>query len=263
MSRPRFFSQPLSDEPTIGEDVDFELEPSDFHHLARVMRIDVGEQIEIVTRDSWACYVVEVHALSDDIVTGRVIDEIKAPEGAYHVGLFFGLSKGDKNDIIVRQAVEIGADSVYPVIFERSIIKLDEKKRATRHERLQKIAHSAAMQSHRASVPVVYPIADLDSSDTLAALSSFDALFVLWEEEDGATLKSAVESYMSENTRATRFACIVGPEGGISHREIELLKHAGCVSASLGPTILRVDTANAVTLGVLRALLLERASDVD
>ena len=140
-------------------------------------------------------------------------------------------------------------------MFERSVVKLDAKKIETRSQRLVKIAKSAAQQSHRSFIPTVKNIAALSKDCTREALMSYDHLYVLWEEAQGATLLDAVRSDLIASKAADSFACIVGPEGGITREEVEFLKSCGAQSVTLGSTILRVDTANAVTLGVVCALL--------
>jgi len=216
------------------------------HHLSRVMRIRVGEEMELVLRDSWNVYRVVVESLTDDTLTAKVEEEMLLPRRPYMLSLVFGLSKGGKNDSIVRQAVEIGADRLMPALFERTVTKLDEKKASARRARLQSIAQSAAQQSHRISVPEVYMPGTL--TDLEDEFSEVDHLFVLWEESEPIPLSKAIEEHVSGSDGNVMF--VIGPEGGISSDEIEYLKRFGAIVCSLGATILRVDTANAVALGV-------------
>lgn len=258
MTLPRFFCNPQPNASySVGDDVVFTFEESDLHHIAHVMRVAVGEQIEIVVRDSWQALRVEVIAFESDGLRARITEVLSRSETACTVGLFFGLSKGDKNDTIVRQAVEIGANELYPCLFERSVVKLDAKKTATRHARLQKIAQSAAQQSHRSAIPAVAAPASLSSPEVREALASYDVLYVLWEETLDNSLVTLVENALVSCEHPRRFGCVVGPEGGITQKEIDYLVEIGAQLATLGPTILRVDTANAVTLGVLCSLILK------
>lgn len=258
MALPRFFSKPQpTTEFVVGDEVLFSLEESDFHHMVHVMRIVVGEQVEIVVRDSWQALRVEVLAFENGTICARLIEILSRNEASCSVGLFFGLSKGDKNDTIIRQSVEIGADELYPCLFERSVVKLDAKKAETRHARLQKIAQSAAQQSHRSAIPMVSAPQELTSQEIREALESFDVLYVLWEETLENTFAKLVEKAFASDEKPHRFGCIVGPEGGITQKEIDYLVDLGAQPATLGPTILRVDTANAVTLGVLCSLIFE------
>lgn len=262
MAVPRFFSKPQPEAIYHeGDETHFSFEESDLHHMSHVMRVNVGEQIEIVVRDTWQALLVEVVSFENDMLKARIVNVLSRSETSSTVGLFFGLSKGDKNDTIVRQAVEIGADELFPCLFERSVVKLDEKKTATRHARLEKIAQSAAQQAHRSAIPKVAAPAALTSQGMHDALASFDVLFVLWEETREHTLTKLVEKACESDSAPRRFGCVVGPEGGITQKEIDYLVGLGAQTASLGPTILRVDTANAVTLGVLCSILFERELD--
>lgn len=255
MSLPRFFSRPTEQKYKCGAIATLEFEPSDYHHIVHVMRISVGEETEVVIRDSWCAYKMKVLAFNDPSISFEVLEVLASAQPPFTVALFFGLSKGDKNDTIVRQAVEIGAHHIYPVLFSRSIVKLDEKKTQTRNERLRKIAQSAAQQSHRQTIPEVHNIASLSNVDTIHALRTYDKVFVLWEETQGASLAALLRESLSHAKSGESFACVVGPEGGITREEIELLCETGAQCASLGSSILRVDTANAVALGIVCSLL--------
>lgn len=260
MSLPRFFSKPVALEFDTGQSVTLEFEPSDYHHIVHVMRVCVGEETEVVVRDTWRAYRMKVIGFCEPSIVFEVLEVLEMAQPSHKIALFFGLSKGDKNDTIVRQAVEIGAHALYPVLFSRSVVKLDEKKIVARSERLRKIAQSAAQQSHRQTIPQVCDIASLGDVTTLQYLDSYDHVYVLWEETQGITLTKLINESLATAREDESFACVVGPEGGITREEIELLVEHGALCASLGSSILRVDTANAVTLGVLCALLGEASS---
>lgn len=259
MSLPRFFVAHRDGEFASGDLAFFELESADFHHVAHVMRLREGEELEVVMRDSWQGYRVKFTGLNEPYFECVIVEPLVIAPNAHPIGLFFGLSKGDKNDRIVRQAVEIGADFIYPVLFERSIVKLDEAKRAQRSERLRKIAQSAAQQAHRQAIPQVARISELKNADIKEALEHYDYVYVLWEETQGSLFTKILKSDIERAQPHARFAAVVGPEGGITSGEVDYLKNCGAQAASLGTSILRVDTANAVTLGLLCSMLQEGA----
>lgn len=260
MSLPRFFVEHRNGEFVPGEPAYFTLDPADYHHVAHVMRLREGEELEVIMRDSWQGYHVKFVGLREPNLLCEIVEPLAIAPNAHSVGLFFGLSKGDKNDRIVRQAVEIGADFIHPLLFERSVVKLDETKRAQRTERLQKIAQSAAQQAHRQVIPQVAPIAELKDADIKAELEGYDFVYVLWEETQGSLFTKQLKSDIEQAQPHAKFAVVVGPEGGITAGEVDYLVTCGAQTASLGPSILRVDTANAVTLGLLCSLLQESAS---
>ena len=167
------------------------------------------------------------------------------------VTLFQGVAKGDKMDSIVRQAVEVGAEKVVPVLTARCVVRLDAAKRAAKGERWRRIAKSAAEQAKRASVPEVCDPVDL--SDALRLLAAYDRVVVLWEERRVRALSETLADLRGHENATV--ALIVGPEGGLTAEEVELLTAGGAVVASLGPTVLRTETAAVVSLALAVATL--------
>ena len=149
-------------------------------------------------------------------------------------------------DAIVRQAVEVGAEEIVPVLTARSVVQLDARKSAQRAERWRRVALAAAKQSKRTVVP---PVSDpVRLRDVLALLSAFDGAVVLWEESGGVGVADAVRHCATSPD--ARIALLVGPEGGLSADEVAALESIGATSASLGPTILRTETAAIVGLAL-------------
>lgn len=252
MAVPRFFVEGVqAHDYSVGAIVSVVMSPADLRHAASVLRLRVEEDIELVVRDSWECYRAKIQSISNEQLVVCVLESVQTDEFPFEITLVFGLSKGDKNDTIVRQAVEIGAHQLIPVMFSRSIIRLDEKKRETRGQRLRTIAQSAAQQAHRARVPRVDNPLDFGElvSHIDLHLEPFDEIIILWEEFAGPSLSQYIAA--ATLARGCRIALVVGPEGGITSQEVESLVSRGAQLASLGPTILRVDTANAVALGVV------------
>jgi 16S rRNA (uracil1498-N3)-methyltransferase len=248
MSLHRFFlTAPLADnDPAL-----LPLSDADAHHAVAVLRVRAGEEIEVVepapVSALWRVRVVEVAA--DDergwLVAERVTQLASRPVGPF-VTLFQGVAKGEKMDVIVRQAVEVGAAEIVPILSARSVVKLDERKAAERGSRWRRIAESAAKQSHRLRVPDVSD--PIRFADALALLSAYDAAVVLWEEHRGRGIASVLASV--GRAEGSRIALVIGPEGGFSAEEIASLEGSGVVPASLGPTILRTETAAVAALAI-------------
>ncbi len=150
MSRSRFF---LVSELPAGSPVVLPLSPADQHHASRVLRVVAGEEIDVV-EPSGAIWRVRVLRVSEDGISVERISELPASLHP-HVGLFQGVAKGDKMDLIVRQAVEVGASEIVPVLMSRSVVRLDPGKRNERGERWRRVARASAEQARRAAVPVV------------------------------------------------------------------------------------------------------------
>ncbi|MDR3685824.1 MAG: 16S rRNA (uracil(1498)-N(3))-methyltransferase [Coriobacteriia bacterium] len=218
--------------------------PADVHHAVDVLRLRVGETIDVVEPDGrvWRISLTEV---GSEGVVGDVVREIPTLS-LPRVTLFQGVAKGDKMDDIVRQAVEVGAEAIVPILTARSVVQLDERRSAQRAERWQRVALAAAKQSKRATVPLVS--APVPLRDALVELAAFDGAVVLWEECEGLGIASAVKRCAS--SADARVALIVGPEGGLATEEVDALVALGATPATLGPTILRTETAAIVALAL-------------
>lgn len=224
------------------------LSRDDLHH-ARVLRLEAGQHIAVVdaASDYFECEVVSFDAdglLVSIAQRGDTFDEQPC------VMLVQGLAKGDKMDTVVRHGTEVGVDVFVPFACERSIVKLDAKKAASRTERWRSIARSAAMQSGRRCVPEVSDVLGLDGICEL--LANATAVIVCYEEADGSQgITRALSAALAElrmPAMDARVAVVVGPEGGLTPREVQRL--LGCnpraFACTLGPSILRTETAGVV-----------------
>jgi 16S rRNA (uracil1498-N3)-methyltransferase len=222
-------------------------------HMVSVLRLQVGDEIEIVERDDWRAWRCRLDSTVLGKVSVTVLEALPAAAPPFATTLLFGLAKGDKNERIVRQATELGVACLMPVIFERSVSRPDPKRAANKVARLRAVAASAAQQAHRADVPKVEEL--LPFATVLGRLreSKPDLLLVPWEEEAAQPLSQSIDaSTLPPHPRVT---LVVGPEGGISAEEIDALRQLGARAASLGATILRVDTAACAALAILHNTL--------
>ena len=224
-----------------------QLDSDDLKH-AKVLRLASGEHIAVVDASS-DCFECEVHSFEGGELAVSIAQRLNAHKRP-EVVLVQGLAKGDKMDAIVRHATEVGIAEFVPMASTRSVVKLDGKKAAARRERWSSIAKSAAMQSGRHSVPQVQlPCSVAQASK---AVSSCDAVLVCWEEAElGDTLAKAVSSVAASTGKdpaSLRIALVVGPEGGLTASEVDCFRNVcpQSYSVSLGPTILRTETAGIV-----------------
>ena len=215
-------------------------------HALRVLRIRPGDKAEILYRGSR--YLAEAVEAEGEDALFRVLSPLPSTEPRLRITLYQGLPKADKMELVVQKAVELGAEAVVPAVMTRCVSKLDPKDAARKTERWQKIAREACKQSGRCLEPVVHPpVALRQLCDELAA---FDAALVPWEEARGCSLAG----FSREHPEITRLALVIGPEGGITPEEIEALEKAGCRPVTLGPRILRTETAGMAAIAALMAL---------
>lgn len=247
MSLHRFFlsDQALSD--NVDGLVHVKLDKEDLRHL-KAARISPGELVAIIDKSSnyYQCEVIE---LDDNGFAAKISAREKVQETPFSIHLFQGVPKAGKLDDVVRHGTEIGIDAFYPLVCKRSIAKLDDKKVATKVDRLRRIAKSAAIQSGRDQIPSIHLPIDVEEAAKL--LATYNAAIIFWEEADfSATLHDAL-SQTKEMLAAHEHcdvAVIVGPEGGLDDSEVTALL-SSCETAAistLGPYILRTETAGVV-----------------
>lgn len=230
------------------------IDEQQLHHAMRALRITVGERVEVVS-PSGEGFRVEVRAVHSDGIEFRRVEPLTVVwEPA--VDLFQGFAKGDKMDTIIRQAVEVGASRVVPVLTARTIVRLDERKRADRGERFRRIALSAAEQSHRGSVPHIDDPMGFTAALTL--LEGYDSVFVAWEDHRGDTLTACLGEV--DFNADPRVAIFIGPEGGLAAEEVDALVGVGARPVTLGPTIMRTETAAIAAVALAVAAAYEQAA---
>jgi len=147
------------------------------------------------------------------------------------------LPKGDKLELIVQKCVELGISRIVVVESERTVSHLDDARASDKMTRWRRIAAEAAEQSGRGIIPEMSGI--IDFADLAAIISETDLAIVAWEEEHQSTLKQILRAQPD----AKSALLIIGPEGGLSESEVELVKSAGAKSVSLGRRVLRSETA--------------------
>jgi 16S rRNA (uracil1498-N3)-methyltransferase len=144
----------------------------------------------------------------------------------------------------VQKAVEIGAAGVIPMAVDFSTVKYDEAKKTARRERWQKIAQEAAKQCGRDLVPTVTPIRSL--SEVLAEAGPDTAIIMLYEKEITTSLKASLTGCLAKS-----YLLLVGPEGGFSPAEATLCREKGARIVTIGPRILRTETAALAALAIV------------
>ncbi len=217
----------------------------DVRHIKNVLRLEIGEKIEVSDKNG-TDYICEISEVSKENVDCVILESFKSKgEAPIEIVLFQGLPKSTKMELIIQKSTELGVKEIVPLVTERCITKInDRKKEDKKIERWSKIAEEAAKQSKRGFVPVISPI--MSFKEAIAHLSDEDMVLVPYENEDTVGLKSVLRG-----SNALKVNIVIGPEGGFEQSEIDSLKEIGAHSVSLGPRILRTETAGFTTSALI------------
>ena len=222
------------------------LEENDARHALRVLRLEKGE-LCVVMSDG-ARYAAQIEEIEDETVRCRILEPMDTTESELAVTLYQGLPKQEKMELVVQKLTELGGARVVPVAMGRCVVQLNAKDGAKKQERWQKIAREAAKQSGRALVPEVE--APISMKELLERLPKHEAALIPWEDASGRSLRS----FHEERPEVRDVALVIGPEGGMSSEEVALMSDVGALPVTLGPRILRTETAGMTALAVLLAL---------
>lgn len=216
------------------------IEGRDVKHISNVLRMQKDEELQICVKDNKENYIVKIIEIEKEKVITKIIEKLDTSvESNVQIDLYQGLPKADKMELIIQKTIEIGVNKIIPVDMLRCVVKLDEKEAKKKVERWQKIAESAAKQSKRDIIPIVEDKIKL--KDVLSKISDYDYFIVAYEEETKETLKQVLKNI--KNKDSYKIGILIGPEGGIDSKEIEILKANKAISVSLGKRILRTETA--------------------
>lgn len=213
---------------------------TDVKHISNVLRMKQGEKVLIGDRETLKNYIVIIEEINkEEIITS--IEEILDinVESNVEIDLYQGLPKADKMELIIQKTTEIGISNIIPVDMVRCVVKLDEKDAKKKIERWQNVAIAAAKQSKRDKIPQIEN--KLKLRQIVDKIKEYDCFLVAYEEETSYMLKQELKKL--ENKENYKIGILVGPEGGIDSKEVELLKENGAKVISLGKRILRTETA--------------------
>jgi 16S rRNA (uracil1498-N3)-methyltransferase len=211
-------------------------------HLTNVLRVEVGQRFEI--SDNRSVYLAEIESARKNDVVFRTIEKLPAEAPRVRVSLYAALVKFDRFEWMIEKATELGVAEIVPVIATRSERGLD-RAAAKRLERWRRIALEASQQSRRARLPEVRGAVPLTK-----AAADAPYRYVLDEVPGGAPLLAALPA---ARAREDSVAVLVGPEGGWTDAERAHLTAAGWRRVTLGPLILRAETAALAALAVVHA----------
>ena len=214
-------------------------------HVARVLRLVAGDPLTLFNGDG-SDYAATIQNVGKREVAVRVeARQELANESPLRLTLAQGVARGEKMDLIVQKATELGVARIVPLFTERSEVKLDAARAEKRLQHWRAVAASACEQSGRVRVPEIMPALSLQS--WLESLANDDAQRLALLPE--GTLRAGALRFS-----ASGGLLVVGPEGGLGERDIASLREAGFQGLQLGPRILRTETAGLAALAALQAL---------
>jgi 16S rRNA (uracil1498-N3)-methyltransferase len=212
------------------------------HYLRDVLRLAPGDPVELFDGHGGSWEATVVPGFVELCLTGP---RQEAGSHGLAVHLLFALAKGERCELVVQKATELGAERVVPFAAARSVVRLDAARGAERVARWRRIAEEAARQCGRADIPTVAEAAPLASA--LGAVPPGFQLLVL-HREGGVPLGTL------DLAGAPGVAAVVGPEGGLTDEELAACEAAGALRGRLGPRMLRAETAAIAVVAVLQAL---------
>lgn len=219
---------------------------SHINHIMNVMRMKIND--EIIISSNGKPYIASICSISNEGVGFNIVKELnELTEMPITIDIVQGYAKGEKMDFIIQKTTELGVNGIYPIVMERSIVRITDDKKQAKLDRMNKIALEAARQSHRNLCPVVYPIFDLKGVN----YDKYDIIVVAYEEEAHNNENSLFKATLQKILNGMNVLFIVGPEGGLSNKEIDFLKDKGAICCAIGPRILRTETASLYMLSAL------------
>lgn len=252
MSRRRFYAPRES----FARGVELELSVEESRHLREVLRLRAGDEAFVFDGEGreFRCVVEEAGRRGTDAARLKVIEEAEPPsrESPLELTLAVALLKGEKFDLVVQKATELGVARVTPVVTRRADVRVrDEREAARRVERWRRLALEACKQSGRARVPEVeLPVA---FAEVLSSVNRAEgAARLMFAERGGVGLDGVSASWSVKPSAAV---ALVGPEGGWEEEEVEEAARKGWSIVTLGGRVLRAETAAIVVAALLEHLL--------
>ena len=228
----------------IDNNFSVEFTPNDEHHILHVMRMKKGDEIEVVSNEKvFLCRIDSVNPLRASVIH-EIENDVELKED---VTLLFALTKGDKIDLVLQKATELGVKKVALIASERTVVDYSGKDIDKKLARFNKITKEASEQSHRLIVPTLLGIYNLKN---LPKEAFSDINYVAYEKDANDT-----SGAFAGLEKGKSISILIGPEGGFSEQEINRLTEQGFIRTSLGKRILRAETAAIYALSVIGYLL--------
>lgn len=227
---------------------------ADVDYIKKVLKQKVEDEIIVCNSNNEKTYLCDIKKIENEMIECKIVRELEDFKSNIKVTIMQGLPEKDKMDLVIQKSVELGAFNIQPVEMERCNVKYEEKDKYKKQEKWQKIAEVSAKQCDRNFIPKVAGIKSL--KDICKMLFKYDVVILTYEKEKKIKL-SEVLKVMKEKygENEIKIAVIIGPEGGLSSREVEMIQeNKNVVTVTLGKRILRTET---VALNVLSVIMYE------
>ena len=220
------------------------IEGEDVKHISKVLRCRVGEELEVCDNDNNE-YICEITDIDKSQVSLNILEVVDVKrESDLKIKVYQGLPKGPKMEMILQKLTEVGVDEIILVQTKRTVVKVDDKKEDKKIERWERIIYEAAKQSKRGKIPRLRGV--LSFKEALDDMKMNDLNIAPYENERTKSIKQAIKGVDIKN-----IGIFVGPEGGFEDTEIKDIEEIGGQSVSLGPRILRTETASLVASSIV------------
>ncbi len=235
MSGPRIYSA-----AALSSGLRTELDDQAFAHLIRVLRMNDGDPVRLFNGDGheYAGQLCDVQKKSASVLVGDILRTEAATGLSLHLGQV--VSKGDRMDFTIQKATELGISDITPLWSERCEVRLKGERLDKKMEHWQKVAISACEQSGRNRIPTIHQ----------------PQYFADWAKDNNADIRLLLHPHRQKPLRdypqPASVALLVGPEGGFSEQEVEMAMGSGFAGLTLGPRILRTETAALAALSVFQ-----------
>lgn len=216
-------------------------------HVLKVLRMSVGDALCAID-GCGGRFEAQIDSVEKDAVWVKLLRRLPENESALRITLYQGLPKADKLDFIVQKFTELGGARVCPIKMERSIVKSDAKDGIKRRERLEKIAREATKQCRRATAPEITE--PLSWKQALSRMQAHELILVPWEDARGTRMKDIAR----ERPEMRDLGIVIGPEGGMTEDEVDAMREIGAQAITLGPRILRAETAAVASVAMAMTL---------
>ena len=223
------------------------LSENEAKHAVKVLRLKPGDPVSL-SDGQGKLFEGAIDDIREQQVTVRVLGAMEDNESPLTITLYQGLPKAEKMEFIVQKATELGVSRIVCVRMRRSVIKVGSQEAVKKSERYRRIAAEAVKQCGRAVVPVIEPAVTF--AQAVEDMKNRQLMVMPWEEARGVNLTAVKRAHPDFRD----IGILIGPEGGIDKSEAECVMQSGGHSVTLGPRILRTETAAVLSVGLIQQL---------
>ena len=242
---PKFFVSDEQINEALGE---IKITGTDVNHLKNVLRVKSGDKVEICNLCNQQNYNCQIKEINREYINTKILEKMsEIAESNVKVTIFQGIPKAEKMEWVIQKAVELGVYDIVPVEMKRCVVKLKEKVLDKKLQRWQKISEVAAKQCGRNLIPKIHPV--ITSKDIANQINQYDVILVAYEDEKHITLKQELLKLKQKDD--IKIGIIIGPEGGLESKDVEMWREKGAKIITLGRRILRTETVALQCLSII------------